>query len=265
MTASDQAASDHAERVVSTAQATGIQARYTYNQKQLIKALESGDNGKIELLQGKIAAIVSEAEQKGVNLVDVDEDAAPAPKPKPTPAASKAVSASAPAVSGKAKVQAKLAATAKGSNSSNSNSSNSNSSNSNSSKSSTKAAAADPEAAAAMTALDKGKDKAAGKKEPPKPRRTHDCLCGCGQETLSLFAPGHDARVKGILLKVERGELTRDAIPETVAPFVKFKGKHGTKDFVMTACPVKIPGRSNPEAEGYVAHTGIDALEALDV
>jgi hypothetical protein len=250
MTASDQAASDHAERVVSTAQATGIQARYTYNQKQLIKALESGDNGKIELLQGKIAAIVSEAEQKGVNLVDVDEDAAPAPKPKPTPAASKAVSASAPAVSGKAKVQAKLAATAKGSNNSNS---------------STKAAAADPEAAAAMTALDKGKDKAAGKKEPPKPRRTHDCLCGCGQETLSLFAPGHDARVKGILLKVERGELTRDAIPETVAPFVKFKGKHGTKDFVMTACPVKIPGRSNPEAEGYVAHTGIDALEALDV
>jgi hypothetical protein len=33
----------------------------------------------------------------------------------------------------------------------------------------------------------------------------------------------------------------------------------------MTACPVKIPGRSNPEAEGYVAHTGLEALEALNV
>jgi hypothetical protein len=216
---------------VSTAQATGIQARYTYNTKALAKALEAGDDAKIEMLQKKIEAIVSEAEGKGINLVDVEED-----KPKPAATA-------APKPSGKAKVQAKLAAVVK-----------------------PNGKAPDPEAAAAMNALDKGKDKAAGKKAEPKPlKRTHDCLCGCGQETLSLFAPGHDARVKGILLKVERGELTRDSIPESVAPFVKFKGKHGTKDFVMTACPVKIPGRSNPEAEGYVAHTGLEALEALNV
>jgi hypothetical protein len=176
---------------VSTAQATGIQARYTYNTKALAKALEAGDDAKIEMLQKKIEAIVSEAEGKGINLVDVEED-----KPKPAATA-------APKPSGKAKVQAKLAAVVK-----------------------PNGKAPDPEAAAAMNALDKGKDKAAGKKAEPKPlKRTHDCLCGCGQETLSLFAPGHDARVKGILLKVERGGTDPRLDPGVGRPIRQVQGQ----------------------------------------
>ena len=106
--------------------------------------------------------------------------------------------------------------------------------------------------------------KAAAEKKKAEPKakklkKTHDCLCGCGTETLSLYAPGHDARVKGILLKVERGDLEKSAVPETVAPFVKWAGKWKTEGFKLTAAPVKVPGRDEIE------NTSLKALEALDV
>jgi hypothetical protein len=113
--------------------------------------------------------------------------------------------------------------------------------------------------AKAAGALDKKAAKVVKEKAPKKLRKTHDCLCGCGTETLSLYAPGHDARVKGIILKVERGDLEKSAIPETVAPFVKFSGKWKTEGFKLTAAPVKVPGRDDVE------NTSLKAMEAMDV
>jgi hypothetical protein len=46
----------------------------------------------------------------------------------------------------------------------------------------------------------------------PKP-----CHCGCGQQTGGYFVPGHDARFKGWLLQIERGEATaEDLLPKKV-------------------------------------------------
>jgi hypothetical protein len=45
----------------------------------------------------------------------------------------------------------------------------------------------------------------ANKKERP-PKTVRSCACGCGEETLGYFAPGHDARFKGWLRKIEKGE-----------------------------------------------------------
>jgi hypothetical protein len=58
-----------------------------------------------------------------------------------------------------------------------------------------------------------------GKKEP---RTVRDCLCGCGEETMSYFVPGHDARFKGWMVKVERGEMEKGALPKPVQNAFKF-------------------------------------------
>lgn len=216
-------------------QATGIQARYDYNVKLLKKAQDAGDGAKAAVIESKLAGLLKEASDKDITLKTMDaaeeqeqirqeqtEDAAPAP-----PAAAKKAVSSKPGATTKKPVSVRGA-----------------------------------EQAAAMASIDKAKQKADGKAEPKaaaKPRSSHDCLCGCGKETLSLFAPGHDARVKGIILKVERGDLDRDAIPDMCQPFVSFKGKWKTDGFTLTKSPVRIPGR--PEIE----HTGLAAMEALDV
>lgn len=41
-----------------------------------------------------------------------------------------------------------------------------------------------------------------------KQKDLRDCACGCGRTTQSRFAPGHDARLLGWTLRVERGLLT---------------------------------------------------------
>ena len=42
------------------------------------------------------------------------------------------------------------------------------------------------------------------------------CRCGCGGQTTAFFVPGHDARFKGWLLKVEKGEKKVAELPEAV-------------------------------------------------
>lgn len=49
---------------------------------------------------------------------------------------------------------------------------------------------------------------------PPLPRMTrasrpatNACLCGCGGLTSSRFVPGHDSRLRGWVLRVERGQI----------------------------------------------------------
>jgi hypothetical protein len=42
------------------------------------------------------------------------------------------------------------------------------------------------------------------------------CLCGCGTKVKGRFAPGHDGRVNGWLLAVERGEKQPSELPTSV-------------------------------------------------
>lgn len=89
------------------------------------------------------------------------------------------------------------------------------------------------------------------KKEPKLPT-TQDCLCGCGLETGGKFRPGHDARVKGWLSKVEQGKYEGgfDALPETLKPHVKMGGSAKTagtenQTYRILQSPVKFPGRDD--------------------
>lgn len=40
------------------------------------------------------------------------------------------------------------------------------------------------------------------------------CVCGCGGLTQRSFVPGHDARLKGVLLRVVAGTMSLDAVQE---------------------------------------------------
>lgn len=44
--------------------------------------------------------------------------------------------------------------------------------------------------------------------------KTNDCRCGCGTKTANKFAPGHDSRLKGWMLRIERGLLKLEDIPD---------------------------------------------------
>lgn len=47
-----------------------------------------------------------------------------------------------------------------------------------------------------------------------KPRPQVQCACGCGALTGRTFAPGHDSRLKGWVLRVERGIVKLADIPD---------------------------------------------------
>jgi hypothetical protein len=66
--------------------------------------------------------------------------------------------------------------------------------------------------------------RSAGKAKAP--RTVRKCFCGCGEETMGYFAPGHDGRFHGLMKKLERGEIEpkdiRKAQAEIIGPFKKF-------------------------------------------
>jgi len=235
-------ANEEEARVV---QATGLQSRYDFYLKHIKKALDAKDDARVTLMQSKITALRNEAETKGVKLVDLDsvqEEGVSEGKALPKSSSAKAKAQADPNTPVAAKPLTGAALIAQ-------------------QKKAAKLAALDPEAAKAMANLDKTKQKKDPNAQPKAKvaRSSHDCLCGCGSETLSLYAPGHDARVKGLILKCERGIIEPKELPETIQPFVRFKGKWKTDGYVLTAAPVKIPGR--PE----VANTSLEALEAMNV
>lgn len=49
-----------------------------------------------------------------------------------------------------------------------------------------------------------------------KEKTVKPCRCGCGGQTTAFFVPGHDARFKGWLMKVEKGEKKVAELPEAV-------------------------------------------------
>lgn len=103
------------------------------------------------------------------------------------------------------------------------------------------------DAAAVKALTQKAKGEKASKKEKALPS-TSNCLCGCGGETGGRFRPGHDARVKGVLIQCERGLIDADTLPESLKPYVAFKGKKATagkenSDYRLAKAPVRFPGR----------------------
>jgi hypothetical protein len=48
------------------------------------------------------------------------------------------------------------------------------------------------------------------------------CACGCKEETTSYFVQGHDARFKGWLLKIERGQMEVKDLPKSVQSTYKW-------------------------------------------
>lgn len=56
---------------------------------------------------------------------------------------------------------------------------------------------------------------------PPLPRApraskpaSNPCACGCGHLTKSTFVPGHDSRLRGWVVRVERGVVALADIPD---------------------------------------------------
>lgn len=47
-----------------------------------------------------------------------------------------------------------------------------------------------------------------------KMKATRPCACGCGFTTTRRFAPGHDARAKGWIIRIVRGVCGFDAMSE---------------------------------------------------
>jgi len=61
------------------------------------------------------------------------------------------------------------------------------------------------------------------KKEPKeaKPKTMRACGCGCGEMVGGYFKMGHDGRVKGLFLKVEKGEMKEKELNASVAELFK--------------------------------------------
>lgn len=72
----------------------------------------------------------------------------------------------------------------------------------------------------------------ATKKEPGAPREKkadsiiHICPC-CGQQTSngSMFIPGHDARIKGLMSKVDKGKMKKNDLPALVRKLMDLRDK----------------------------------------
>lgn len=216
-----------------------LKAKYVFQTKALADATEAGDLAKAELAQGRIDAVIAEAEAAGINLVTAatadsepraqaaSADKPSTPAPGTTTAAEKAQTEGSKLKEANAIRKADLAA---------------------------KKAMADKAKADAKAEKEAAKSEKQKQKEADRAARmanaTRDCICGCGAETSGLFKAGHDARVKGILLNVERGTFPGGfaALAETLKPYVVFDGDAETagKDdstYRLIQAPVKFPGR----------------------
>lgn len=207
------------------AKAKAIQTRYEFQHKALTAAVESGDMGKVEMVEGRIAKIVAEAAELDIVLVDPNADA-PAETEAPAPVGKVKVGGKAKDNPEEAQTMANKKAAGE--------------------KAAGKPSLKEQNATrlAALKAKKANEPKVAKEPRAKKLDATHDCLCGCGLETGGKFRPGHDARVKGMLYKVERGEAKFDELPDTLKPHVKMAGKE-TSDYRIVSAPVKFPGRDD--------------------
>ena len=219
---------------ITEAQEKSLRTKYKYQVDQKGKAELAGDQGKATLAWGRIEKLLVEAEQAGVNLEHVVAD-----KPAHQVVTDDASDAAVKAVEGDTEADKKAEA-----------------------KAAKAKAAADDKAAKATRRAEAAEikrqkdakakaDRAEAKKEQTEAsaaKRTKTCLCGCGGTTGGNFLPGHDARVKGMLLKVERGEAKAEDLPAVLLDHVGFEGdaetaKSDTSTFRIAYAPVRFPGR----------------------
>ena len=63
---------------------------------------------------------------------------------------------------------------------------------------------------------------------PKAPKELKPCACGCGEQTGGYFVQGHDARFKGRMLKIERGEAKKsELLPAAVIRKYEWVGTKG--------------------------------------
>lgn len=220
-----------------------ILARWDFQNKRYFAALAKGEEDGAAKAEERMAAISVEANDAGVELPDYDggdseqdEQGEVAEAPAPVTLAP---------VKGKATVATKTAAVAAPAKSKGELLKEANATRlANLASAKTKA----PKAAGAAKA-------AKTPKEPKAAKPLNPCLDGCGAMVKGNFAMGHDAKLKSIILKVERGEKAQSEIPDVAQDLIKFrKGevmeevldgkKIRTQLFECTQSPVKLPGRA---------------------
>jgi len=204
-----------------------LAARYKFQQDRM---QEAADNNNEKVMNQAIAAmskIEAEASNLGLTLDQIQNTPTEIPaKPSAKPAAQRpAATKLPPSVAEKEKVAARAKAIA-------------------------------AEKAANAEAGNKAKQE----RKPKQPVQLRPCLEGCGELVPGNFKMGHDAKLKSLILKIERGEEQRTSIPEIAQGLVKFKkgevvenrdgnGKiiSKTQEWICTAAPVRFNGR--PEVE----------------
>lgn len=212
--------------------ATVIQKRYDFWTKQAATAEDKGDVAKYEDAIGKLEGVIAEAEAAGVELVEAEgpdpSDPAPA-QPAPKTMGKVALVAKKAGAAGTVAVPKSVAE-----------------------KESVAAKAARLKEAKAAKPIP-GATRTVKEKKPAKLRA---CLDGCGTMVAGNFKMGHDAKLKSLILKVERGEALQSDIPEIAQDLLTFKkgdvvteknkeGKVTSKvqTFIVTKAPVKFQGR----------------------
>lgn len=65
--------------------------------------------------------------------------------------------------------------------------------------------------------------KAKANAKPKAEKTVRPCTCGCGEETSAYFVPGHDARFKAWMVKIERGKMEVKDLPKPVQKAFDFK------------------------------------------
>lgn len=70
--------------------------------------------------------------------------------------------------------------------------------------------------------------------KPKVTKTVRECGCGCKDETMSYFVPGHDARYKGWMKKLADGRLSQDELKKLMGPktFGKYTFKKSGAGFV---------------------------------
>lgn len=96
-------------------------------------------------------------------------------------------------------------------------------------------------------------------KSARKPKTMKDCACGCGGQTGSRFLPGHDSRLRGWAIRLERGIVTKEAFPGTPGELkaaLGYLASHNSKPAPKTA------GRAGKRVTPAEQPTGGDAATA---
>lgn len=196
--------------VMDPKQVKALQAKYQFQTKALAEAEAARDESKVATAKSRLEQIEVQAGEAGVTIATLQE----VPAAGVTTVTGKGATTKAPDAGGKKTLKEKNA-----------------------------------ERVATLAAKKAAKPKPAPKEKKEKALpTTYDCLCGCKTETAGLFAPGHDARVKGQLYKVERGEMEFTDLPAGIQALVKMAGRKATagkddSDYRVVQSPVKFPGR----------------------